>query len=56
MNYLRGVHATSGPLRAIGRVVKPGSRVAFAEGEVIDAAGKQVATASSSLLVFPLPR
>jgi uncharacterized protein (TIGR00369 family) len=56
VNYLRGVHATSGPLRAIGRVVKPGSRVAFAEGEVLDAAGKQVATASSSLLVFPLPR
>ena len=56
VNYLRGVHATSGPLRAIGRVVKPGSRVAFAEGEVLDAAGKQVATASSSLLVVPLPR
>lgn len=55
VSYLRPVHATSGPLRAVGRVVKPGSRVAFAEGEVIDAAGRTVATASSSLLVFPLP-
>jgi acyl-coenzyme A thioesterase PaaI-like protein len=36
-------------------VIKPGRRVAFAEGEVLDAAGKTVATASSSLLVFPLP-
>ena len=32
-----------------------GRRVAFAEGEVLDAAGKKVATASSSLLVFPVP-
>ena len=55
VNYLRAVHLTSGPLTAIGRVVKPGRRVAFAEGEVLDAAGKTVATASSSLLVFPLP-
>ncbi len=55
VNYLRPVHATSGPLTAIGRVVKPGRRVAFAEGEVLDAAGRTVATASSSLLVFPIP-
>jgi uncharacterized protein (TIGR00369 family) len=55
VNYLRAVHSTSGPLTAIGRVVKPGRRVAFAEGEVLDAQGKTVATASSSLLVFPLP-
>jgi uncharacterized protein (TIGR00369 family) len=56
VNYLRAVHATSGPLTAIGRVVKPGRRVAFAEGEVLDAQGRSVATASSSLLVFPLPQ
>ena len=55
VNYLRAVHAGSGPLTAIGRVVKPGRRVAFAEGEVLDAGGRTVATASSSLLVFPLP-
>src|SRR5919206_3300742 len=55
VNYLRAVHASSGPLTAIGTVVKPGRRVAFAEGEVRDAGGRTVATASSSLLVFPLP-
>jgi len=55
VNYLRAVHADSGPLTAVGRVVKPGRRVAFAEGEVLDAAGRTVATASSSLLVFPVP-
>jgi uncharacterized protein (TIGR00369 family) len=55
VNYLRAVHLTSGPLTAVGTVVKPGRRVAFAEGEVRDAAGRTVATASSSLLVFPVP-
>jgi uncharacterized protein (TIGR00369 family) len=55
VNYLRAVHANSGPLTAVGRVVKPGRRVAFAEGEVLDAQGRTVATASSSLLVFPIP-
>lgn len=55
VSYLRAVHAGSGPLTAVGRVVKPGRRVAFAEGEVLDAAGRTVATASSSLLVFPIP-
>lgn len=55
VNYLRAVHATSGPLTAVGTVVKPGRRVAFAEGEVLDSAGRTVATATSSLLVFPLP-
>ena len=55
VSYLRAVHASSGPLTAIGRVLKPGRRVAFAEGEVLDAQGRSVATASSSLLVFPIP-
>ena len=56
VNYLRPVRADSGPLPAVGTVVKPGSRVAFAEGEVRDAAERVVATASSSLLVFELPQ
>src|SRR4051812_34280784 len=50
VNYLRAVYTASGPLTAVGRVVKPGRRVAFAEGEVLDASGRSVATASSSLL------
>ncbi|WP_230930838.1 PaaI family thioesterase [Dietzia aurantiaca] len=54
VNYLRPVPAGSGPMLCTGTVVKPGRRVVFAEGEVMDAAGKVVATASGSLLVFPL--
>jgi uncharacterized protein (TIGR00369 family) len=55
VNYLRAVQVDSGPLTAVGTVVKPGRRVAFAEGQVLDVEGRLVATASSSLLVFPLP-
>lgn len=54
VSYLRPVFADSGRLRCIGRVVKPGRRVAFAEAEVLDDAGRLVARATSSLLVFPL--
>lgn len=55
VNYLRPVTADSGPLICKGGVTKPGRRVAFAEAEVLDNQGKVVATASGSLLVFPLP-
>ena len=57
VNYLRPVTVTAagGALICRGRVTKPGRRVAFAEGEVVDSQGKVVATASGSLLIFPLP-
>jgi uncharacterized protein (TIGR00369 family) len=55
VNYLRPVHAGTGELRAHGWVTKPGRRVAFAEGDVRDPAGRPVATASGSCLVFELP-
>jgi uncharacterized protein (TIGR00369 family) len=54
VSYLRPVLATSGTLTAVGRVVKPGSRACFAEATVHDASGKLVATATSTLLVFPV--
>lgn len=54
VNYLRAVRADTGRLTAIGTVTKPGRRVAFAEGTVVDAQGRIVATASSTCLVFPL--
>jgi len=54
VSYLRAISADSGTLTAVGRVTKPGSRVAFAEAEITDAQGRLVATASSTLLVFPV--
>jgi uncharacterized protein (TIGR00369 family) len=55
VSFLSALSTTTGPLTAIGRVIKPGKRVAFAEAELVDSAGKVVATASSTLLVFPIP-
>ena len=54
VNYLRPVHAVSGPLTCVATVTKPGNRVAFADGVVTDGDGKVVATATGSLLVFPI--
>jgi uncharacterized protein (TIGR00369 family) len=55
VSYLRAVNATTGPLTVVGTVIKPGSRVAFAEAVVTDGEGRVVATATSTLLVFPIP-
>lgn len=54
VSYLRPVMADTGQLTAIGIVTKPGSRAAFADATVVDSAGKLIATASSTLLVFPV--
>lgn len=55
VNYLRPVTAGSGELFAEGTVSKAGRRMAFADGVVRDAAGRLVATATGSCLVFPHP-
>ncbi|MBA3524677.1 MAG: PaaI family thioesterase [Geodermatophilaceae bacterium] len=53
VSYLRPVHTGAGDLIANERTLRRGRRAAFAEGEVRDAEGRLVATASSTLLVFP---
>jgi len=54
ISYLRPVTADTGMLTAVGIVTKPGSRAAFADGTVHDSNGKLIATASSTLLIFPI--
>ena len=51
VSYLRAIHAGRGEIRATGRVVKEGSRIAFAEGEIRDAEGKLLATASGTCVI-----
>lgn len=51
VSYLRAIHAGRGEIRATGRVVKEGSRLAFAEGEIRDAGGRLLATASGTCLI-----
>jgi uncharacterized protein (TIGR00369 family) len=54
VNYLRPVTADTGTLTAVGIVTKPGRRAAFTDCTVTDSQGRLVATASSTLLVFPV--
>jgi uncharacterized protein (TIGR00369 family) len=53
INYLRSVHAHSGEVLARGWVTKPGRRVAFADGDIRNGAGKLLATATGSCLIMP---
>jgi uncharacterized protein (TIGR00369 family) len=50
--YHKGLTDQTGPVRAVGRVVTLGRRVAFAEATLTDAAGRLHASATSTLLVF----
>ena len=50
--YHRALSETTGPVRAEGKVVSIGKRVAFAEARLTDEAGRLYASATSTLLVF----
>lgn len=54
VSYLKGLSDRSGAVRATGQVTSIGSRVAFAEAQLHDEAGRLCATATSTLLVFDL--
>lgn len=55
VRYLRPVRADGSELAATGRIVKSGRRVAVADGEVRDATGQLVATATTSCLILTSP-
>ena len=50
--FHRGVRADVGEVRAEGRVVSSGRRIAFAKAELLDAEGRLYASATSSLIVI----
>ncbi len=52
VSYLRGMTVDTGAVRAEGVVLSMGRRVAFAEAKLTDAAGRLLATATSTLLVI----
>ncbi|BAS12630.1 putative esterase VNG_1336C [Arthrobacter sp. Hiyo8] len=53
VKYLRPITLNKGELRAEGSVVKSGPRVIFTEGRLSTASGELLATATSTLLIFP---
>ena len=52
VNFLRPVTTASGPLRAEGRVVHAGARVAIAEAGLFDRARKRYAHATSTMMIL----
>lgn len=52
VSFLRAITAETGRVIATGRVTKPGSRAAFVEADIKDSAGRLLATATSTCLVF----
>ena len=50
--YHRAMTADTGPVRAEGTILSFGRRVAFAEARITDAAGRLLASATSTLLVM----
>ena len=54
VNILRGVTVETGPLRAVGEIVRVGRRTGVSEGRLLDGAGKVYATGSTTCLVFPI--
>jgi uncharacterized protein (TIGR00369 family) len=55
VNYVRAMTAKTGPVRAEGKVVHVGGQTAIAEGRLTDAAGKLLAFATTTCLVFDMP-
>jgi uncharacterized protein (TIGR00369 family) len=52
INYLRPMTQALGDVTAEGRVINLGRKAAFAEGKIIDAAGKIYATGSTTCAVW----
>lgn len=55
VRFLRAVLATTGRVRAEGRIVHAGKRVATAEGRLVGSDGTLFATATTSCIVLPAP-
>jgi len=53
--YHRGMTTETGTVRAIGSVMMIGRRTAYAEGRLVDAKGRLLASATSTLLLMDRP-
>lgn len=52
--YHRALNESSGQVRAEGKIVSIGRRVAFSEARLVDSEGRLCASATSTLLVFSI--
>ncbi len=54
VHLVRGMTDKTGPLRAEGRIVHGGKRIATSEGKIIDAQGRLYAHGTATCMIFPL--
>jgi uncharacterized domain 1 len=54
VNYVRAMTDKTGPVRAEGKVINVGSRIATSEGRLTDASGKLLAHSTTTCLIFPI--
>ena|ERR1700694_188590 len=54
INFVRPITDKTGPVRAEGKVISAGKRVATAEGRLLDANGKLYAHGTTTCLIFSL--
>ena len=54
VNYVRAMTDKTGPVRAEGRIINVGSRIATSEGKLMDATGRLLAHGTTTCLIFPL--
>ena len=56
ISFVRGMNKDTGVIRTEGKVLNAGRRVATAEARITDAGGKLLAHATTTCLVFELPK
>lgn len=54
INYVRPILADTGEVRAEGKIVSSGRRIATAEGRLVDATGRLYAHGTTTCLIFAL--
>ena len=54
VNYVRAMSDKTGLVKAEGKVINVGSRIATSEGRLVDASGKLLALGTTTCLIFPI--
>lgn len=55
INFVRPLLESTGTVRAEGRLISAGSRIATSEGRLVDGNGKLIAHGTETCLIFPAP-
>ena len=54
VNYVRAMTDKTGPVKAEGKIINVGARIATSEGRLVDASGKLLAHGTTTCLIFPI--